>query len=99
MIASGGNLGSRPGVVTNGAREAAVSVVQLRMPSFPRLRNFRLLLGARPVEEVVGRVRDKLSLADGARCGRRGAPLGVQTLNESSLGEQVSPRRPLLVSD
>lgn len=41
----------------------------------------------------------QFDLTHGARVGRNSSAVGVQTLDEACVGQQVAARRPLLVSD
>src|SRR6266496_1503484 len=64
-----------------------------------RTRNFATsnCLVVRPEEKVIGRVGHELSLTRGADAGRDSSAVGVQTLNEAGVGQEVTARGPFLV--
>ena len=56
-----------------------------------------LLVGS--VKEVVGRVGHELSLTRRAGGGRNSSAVGVQTLNEGCVGQEVTAGRAFFISD
>ena len=67
-----------------------------RAQSASKLKRMELLLIC-PIEEVVGRVGHELSLTRGADAGRDSSAVGVQTLNEAGVEQEVTARGPFLV--
>ena len=53
----------------------------------------------RSEEEVVGRVGHELSLTRGAGAGRNSSAVGVQTLDEGRVSQEVTAGRPLFIPD
>ena len=75
----------------------APTLVRLRVRNPPpRLTKVNLLV-VRSEEEVVGRVGHELSLTHGAGAGRNSSAVGVQTLNEAGVEQEVTARGPFLV--